>query len=322
MALISDLVGSNPILDSNNLFKDQFAISRMTESIPQFASLSKIEEVSLLARLDAIRKIINHAGEKGRSLETEVCNLLKTFLPSEYGLSTGFIAYHSSEGVKLSPQLDIVIYDSLRCGPIARLGSCDVFPLEAVYGYVEVKASLQSTSDQAAKYAENSIETCILSNKTIRNMIRRHYYSRSSENVVVAVKETTLWTPLRAYIFAFEPIGEIASNPPKMAKRVSEFSKQTKDVHMHGIFIGGSAYYSTIAVDPSSAKPEDFYHVKFVKDGILSAFKWSLIHDLSRFPRHPDHWTPALDKYNETKQHWEIYPTESRTEGIKDVYDY
>lgn len=293
----------------------------MTESIPQFSALSKIEEASLLARLDAVRKTISHAGEKGRSLETEVSNVLRAFLPTEYGFSTGFVAYRSSEGVKLSSQLDIIIYDSLRCGPIARLGSCDVFPLEAVYGYIEVKASLQSTSDQAEKYAENSIETCILKNKSLRSMRRRYYYRPVLDNIVQAVSETTVWTPPRAYIFAFETTGKIASNPIDMAKRISEFSKQIKDVHIHGIFIGGSAYYSTIAVDPRSAKPEDYYHVKFTKDGILSAFKWSILHDLSRFPRYPDHWTPALNKYDEAKQRWESYPSDSKVETINDIYD-
>jgi hypothetical protein len=293
----------------------------MTESTPRFSALTKIEEASLLARLEAVRKTISHAGEKGRSLEIEVSNVLRAFLPAEYGLSTGFVAYHSSKGVRLSPQLDIVIYDSLRCGPIARLGSCDVFPLEAVYGYVEVKASLQSTSDQAEKYPENSIESCILKNKKIRSMQRRFYYQPASDNISQAVCKSVVWTSIRAYIFAFEPLGRIASSPPGMANRVSEFSKHAKDVHIHGIFIGGSAYYSTIAVDPRRAKPEDFNHVKFTKDGILSAFKWSMLHDLSRFPRHPNHWTPALNKYDEKKQRWERYPPDSNVEKKYDIYD-
>jgi hypothetical protein len=114
---------------------------------PNFSDLRQIEEKAILARLEAVRKTISHAGEKGRALESEVIKLLSTFLPEEYGLSTGFIAYHTSSGIKLSPQLDIIIYDSIRGGPLARLGSCDVFPLESVYAYVEVKASIQSTSD-------------------------------------------------------------------------------------------------------------------------------------------------------------------------------
>lgn len=293
----------------------------MKDSTPQFYVLAKIEEDSLLAKLEAVRNTISHAGEKGRSLETEISNLLRAFLPAEYGLSTGFVAYHTSNGVRLSTQLDIIIYDSLRCGPIARLGSCDVFPLEAVYGYVEVKVSLQSSSDQAKRYAENSIEACILKNKDIRSMRRRYYYQPVLDDITQAVCKPAVWMPIRSYIFAFEPMGSIASNPPDMARRISEFSKQTKNVHLHGIFIGGSAYYSTIAVDPRKAKPDDFNHIKFTKNGILSAFKWSILHDLSRFPRHPDHWTPALNKYDETKQRWGVSPPDSKVETKNDIYD-
>lgn len=38
---------------------------------PDFLGLSKIEEQLLINKLDAIRLAIEHAGEKGRSLEAE-----------------------------------------------------------------------------------------------------------------------------------------------------------------------------------------------------------------------------------------------------------
>lgn len=292
----------------------------MKKSTLHFSALADIEEKSLLARLEAVRKTISHSGEKGRALENELCNLLRAFLPSEYGLSTGFVAYRSSKGVKLSSQLDIIVYDALRCGPIARLGSCDVFPLEAVYAYIEVKSSLQSSSDRTGKYADNSIERCILNNKTIRALRRRYYFQPVSGSITESVCRPTIWMPLRAYIFAFESTGKVASNPELMAKRISEFSRKTKDVHLHGVFVGGSAYYTTIAVDPRIAKPKDFNHVKFVKTGILSEFKWSLLHDLSRFPRFPDNWTPAVNKYHMAKRRWQTHPPGSKIEK-RDVYD-
>ena len=53
----------------------------MNNVSPDFLALSKIEEELLLSKLDAIRKVISHAGEKGRSLEAEVTTLLRSFLP-------------------------------------------------------------------------------------------------------------------------------------------------------------------------------------------------------------------------------------------------
>jgi uncharacterized protein DUF6602 len=115
---------------------------------PNFSDLNAIEERLLLAKLEAVRAAIVHAGEKGRALENGVQTLLRSILPAEYGLSTGFVVYHTPEGPRLSSQLDIIIYDALRSSPIVSLETCDVFPLEAVHGYVEVKATLRSSSDE------------------------------------------------------------------------------------------------------------------------------------------------------------------------------
>jgi hypothetical protein len=133
----------------------------MTDA-PQFSELNAIEEKLLQAKLDAVRAAIVHAGEKGRALENGVRALLRSILPAEYGLSTGFVVFHTNEGPRLSSQLDIIIYDTIRSGPIISLETCDVFPLEGVYGYVEVKATLRSSSDEAEKQADNSIEKCLI----------------------------------------------------------------------------------------------------------------------------------------------------------------
>jgi len=293
----------------------------MTEYSPKFSELSKIEEDALLSRLEAVRKTISHAGEKGRALESEVIKLLRAFLPAEYGLSTGFVVYHTTEGIRLSPQLDVIIYDAIRSGPIARLGTCEVFPLEAVYAYVEVKATLQSTSNEANKFADNSIENCILKNKTLRAMRRRKYYVPIPGTTNKAKLHSAVWMPIRSYVFAFEVTGATAKNPALLAERISKFSRNTKDVHLHGVFAGDSAFYFTVAIDPREAKPEDHYHVKYTTKHLLSAFKWSLIHSLSRFPRHEAHWTPATDQYNEKRIRWGEYPQPSGSVSSKTSFD-
>ena len=286
----------------------------MNENIkqPNFSDLRQIEEKAILARLEAVRKTISHAGEKGRALESEVTKLLSTFLPKEYGLSTGFVAYHTSSGIELSSQLDIIIYDSVRGGPLARLGSCDVFPLESVYAYVEVKASIQSTSDSSNKYPDDSIESCIQRNKELRSMRRRYYFNTVPGTITGSHLTPAVWTPIRSFIFAFEGRGSTASSPEQMAKRINEFMSKTQDVHLHGLFVGGSAFYRTVPVEPSEAKPKDFYHVDYTKQHALASFRWALIHSLSRFPRHKENETPALDKYEDQKIRWGRYPMDNQ----------
>lgn len=277
---------------------------------PDFSKLNEIDEQLLLAKLEAARAAIAHSGEKGRTLEGEVSALLRSFLPSEYGLSTGFVAYHGKGRVKLSSQLDVIIYDALRSGPIVRLATCDVFPLEAVYGYIEVKATIQSTSDDAEEYADNSIEKCLLQNKEIRSMEIRKYWTPGERSTLSRLRADK-WMQIRSYVFAFEPQGEVAKDPEAFAKRMSNFGKRLgQPTHMHGVFIAGQGFYRHYPVAPEDPKEkENLYRVDYTTEQPFAYFKWSLIHALSRFPRYPEHWTPAIEKYYEERGKWKnCYP--------------
>ena len=267
---------------------------------PDFLALSKIEEDLLQSKLEAARKAISHAGEKGRSLEAEVTRLLRSFLPEEYGLTTGFIVYHTENGPRLSPQLDIIIYDPIRSGPIARLTTCDVLPLEAVYGYVEVKASLKSRSDDAKNFSNDSIEKCTETNRELRSMTDRRFWTPAISDPIKAELIKQKWISIRSYVFAFEAEGNLARNPEAFAQRLADVSARLgPPVHFHGVFVAGSAYYVTRAIDANKAEPEDYHHVRYTTQQPLAEFKWTLIHNLARFPRYPVNWTPAVDQYHQ-----------------------
>jgi hypothetical protein len=274
--------------------------SNPAEQTPSFGDLDLVEEQALVARLQAIRATIQHAGEKGRGLEYEVADLVRTFLPKEYGVSTGFIAFRTGTGVQLSTQLDVVIYDAIRGGPLADLKSCAVFPLESTLGYIEVKASLVSTSDDAEEYAANSIESCLMKNNHLRSMQKRYFHLPMHGSTVQSVIKAADWMPIRGFVFAFEGSGNVAIDPGQMAKRIAEFSKKVS-AHFHGVFVGGSAFYET--VPSTTGSPQCC--VRYTPHRVLSAFKWAMLHSLSRFPRVPDNWTPAIDLYAQDSPKWE-----------------
>jgi hypothetical protein len=71
----------------------------MSNKPPKFKEFVRIEQELLTARLDAARAAIHHAGEKGRALEEAARRLIRSFLPAEYGLSSGFVAYQDPNGV-------------------------------------------------------------------------------------------------------------------------------------------------------------------------------------------------------------------------------
>lgn len=70
---------------------------------PQFSELNAIEEKLLLAKLGAVRAAIAHAGEKGRALENGVRTFLRSILPAEYGLSNGFVVFHTIKDLASLP---------------------------------------------------------------------------------------------------------------------------------------------------------------------------------------------------------------------------
>lgn len=272
---------------------------------PDFTVLSAIEEQLLAARLEAVRASISHAGEKGCALESDVRRLLRQLLPPEFGLTTGFIASTTAAGATtLSPQLDIIIYDAIRHSPLIHLESWDVLPIEAVYGYVEVKASLTSTSDAAAAPARHSIEACIATNRVIRRLNERVFNVTIEGSPITIETQRVRWLAPRAYVVAFEPDGAIAGNADAFAARMAEVLKRNREAHLHGVLIPRHGFFYTKPVDVRVASDDDYSHVLYTTDHPLLAFKSILLQGLATFQRPPEGWAPALDVYLAHKGQW------------------
>jgi hypothetical protein len=271
---------------------------------PNLLQLSRIEERLLKARLEAVRLSISHAGEKGRELEFQVRRVLRDLLPPEYGLTTGFVAWLSPTGPILSTQLDIIIYDAIRHSPLIHLDACDVLPLEAVYGYVEVKAALCSSSDGAQQFADSSIEACIERNAALRAMNSRAYYVIGSGSPIRKQLIHHPWLALRSYVVAFEASGEVTGTPAAFALRMAQVLKRQGNAHLHGVLIPEHAFFYTRPVDPKVMQESDPCHVKYTVDHPLLAFKTVLIEGLATFQRPREFWTPALDLYFSHEPHW------------------
>jgi hypothetical protein len=85
------------------------------------------------------KRLVEHKAEKGRIVEAVVKSALRAILPGRFQIGTGFVI--SSTG-GTSSQLDLVIYDGHFNSPILLEGGTGVFPIECVYGFVEVKSRL------------------------------------------------------------------------------------------------------------------------------------------------------------------------------------
>ncbi len=185
------------------------------------------EENILRARLQAIRVAIppEHPSDKGRSVELAVYKFFRDILPNEYGLTTGFIAYHTNDcieetivptetghrydyrytpdrdAIALSSQLDLIIYDSIRFAPIARLESCDIVPFEAVIGYVEIKAWINNDRD---KPGLTPLQNILSQSKNLRDIkVKLFWLSEPGKYTKTFLLPSPLVEaiPIRSYVF-------------------------------------------------------------------------------------------------------------------------
>lgn len=264
-----------------------------------FIEFTEMENNILLSRLKSIRAVVEHSGEKGRALENTVSSFLRSLLPKEYGVSTGFIAYSTSEGVKLSRQLDIIIYDALRGAPIVSLDSCHIFPIEYVYAYVEVKTSIKSSSDSVTKYPDNSVERCLEINKELRGINKRYFWVPGPDATTTAILHCQEGFSIRSFLFSFTSEGKVAQDPEKLSHRISEFSERIgHPVHFHGILIADLGFFQTIPIE-QGAPASSHFKIRYRINNQLMQFKIELISSLCRFGRIPEEeaWVPALDRY-------------------------
>ncbi|SFB07653.1 DUF6602 domain-containing protein [Azotobacter beijerinckii] len=274
-------------------------------SIPDIAALNRIEEQLLRARLDSVRSAIAHAGEKGRDLEFHVRRLLRDLLPAEYGLTTGFVAHEQNGTVTLSNQLDLIIYDSVRYSPLVHLESCDVLPLEAVYGYVEVKAAIRSSSRQAKQPAGDTLDGIVKQNALMRKLRNRAFLTIDGSSPIKIKKMVKHWLAPRAYVVAFEASGR--TNPDKFANCLAcALERQGNgNAHIHGILIPNYGFFYTRPVDERNANADDYFHVKYTTDHPLLAFKSILLKGLASFPRAPESWSPDIGRYLQHNGQWQ-----------------
>jgi hypothetical protein len=107
------------------------------------ASFASIQQKMLLDFKDA--GLISHPGDKGTAREDLLRSFLadKGYLPSRFGVSPGSSHVVSSDG-RISAQMDLVLYDALNAPRLMTMGAIQYFPVECVYGVVEVKSDLNS----------------------------------------------------------------------------------------------------------------------------------------------------------------------------------
>lgn len=101
----------------------------------------------MLVDFDEIQSRIPHTSERGIQREQTLKVFLERYLPHRYALGSGHIVDTNGN---ISNQCDIVIYDAHNGPLLLAEDGYQVFPIETVFGVIEVKSALQSSTIKEA----------------------------------------------------------------------------------------------------------------------------------------------------------------------------
>lgn len=196
--------------------------------------------------------VLPHAGERGRNNEERFREFLSRILPKKYSVGTGFVIC-SEPSVPTSSQTDVVLFDEFHNSPIHRELASHVYPVEMVYGAVEVKGRIEKRD--LKKIFEDIAK--------IRALGAHRYYIKygsvpksesEPEKLVVGQSELHSEVPPRAFVFAYEQRGW--KNLNDLLISLEETFREAP-AHIHGLAILDSDWYVT--QEAHAEKPPEYH---------------------------------------------------------------
>ncbi len=175
--------------------------------------------------------LTSHPGEVGRLNETHLVRMLRRYLPAKFGIGTGFLVSGGEHGT-MSPQCDIIIYDALNNAPFYFSEAWQIYPIEMVYGVIEVKTSIKRDNLKSA------FTNCL----SIRNMCRspngepnKKYLRQLPAELKMSVRydRRSSDLPPRFFVFGYEGPTEATA----LAKMFQDITKKVEHAHVHGLCV-------------------------------------------------------------------------------------
>lgn len=214
------------------------------------ANIDRLFEGSLLrlrTEAEYFSRLTDHNGELGRLNETHLVNLLRSYLPPKIGIGTGFIECGGADP-RQSSQCDIVLYDALNSTPLYQSQSWSIYPIEMVYGVIEVKTALDP----------NELKDAFLKCAEIRIMAAGENDSEPNKAYMVRV-EPPPGKPKASYVHYMDKLAPRFfvfayggwQTIEALEENFGRLSKEHTKAHLHGVctltktgslFIGQKAF--------------------------------------------------------------------------------
>lgn len=134
----------------------------------------------LVAIKDRVRHLIgvgHHNAEEGRYKEIVLAEILRSALPENIGVGTGFVLCDDRE---ISSQIDIILYDKSKSAEVLKKGNFVIVLKQSVLGIIEVKTTLKSSEMEGVidKLCE---EKAKISPKIFAGLFGYHYENELAE---------------------------------------------------------------------------------------------------------------------------------------------
>lgn len=217
-----------------------------------------------------------HRGERGRNDEERFRSFLTKVLPRRFSVGTGFLVC-SNPAVPPSGQIDTVIFDEIYNSPLHRELAAYIFPIEMVYGIVEVKGLLKSSD----------LVPTLQSIARVRQLAKEKQYvvygstsigqDRPDQLVVAAIPITDKLAP-RAYIFAYDAAWK---NLDKFTNALKRALLKVPEAHVHGVIVLSKEWFACQLPYTGNERRIEHY-----KDNSLMRFVHKMMHDIGSFPMH------------------------------------
>ena len=241
-------------------------------------------------------RLTAHRGELGRLNETHLVNLLRAYLPPRIGIGTGFIQCGGGAKSRQSPQCDIVLYDALNGTPLYQSQSWSIYPIEMVYGVIEVKTKLKN----------EELKSAFVSCTKIRAMAGDEPGGKCNKAYKIRVepppgKPVAVYEPRKArlppefFVFAYDGWQSAA----KLREKFELLAKEHEQAHIHGVccltrkdslFVGQRAFKPGKSENVETRGFHHFLlHLPALLDSMVPIRRIGMGFDLTDF----DHYTLA-----------------------------
>ncbi len=176
---------------------------------------------------DYFSRLTAHPGEKGRLNESHLVRTMRRYLPEKFGLGTGFIV-SGGDSISESRQCDIIIYDRANNVPFYASDAWQIFPIEMVYGVIEVKTTLNKVA------IKDAFEKCV----RLREMSggdakpNKAYVRQAPVTPRAPVQHLRYKSGLPPRFFVFGYSGPDQNSLERMLKEVTA---ELPTAHLHGL---------------------------------------------------------------------------------------